>query len=390
MDVGVYDEMRERCRDYYIADCALRSPDCLYVLFENLKDDDDDDAESIIRVGFFYSDTERKWGYKAFHGFHRPKSCVLSGKSQAFVAVDFGGGVVSQPWGEGDRKFAIEPRIPLIRQVSVLSARAIAGKAYIAGNLRTVFRRDKPGVWTCLSGNDLSARDAKNIEGREFGFEDVGGFAEDDIYACGGQGDLWHYDGNTWTMLDCPTNEFLTCLCCADNGTVYVGGRRGILLEGRADEWRIVSSGSTTAVEEDDPTVAIDTDIVDLAWFKGRLFIAAEFRGILEYSDGSIRPASGLSRMVPNPPVDDEPESNITDRNLELLAEAGASEEALNLASMPISFQGEGILAPGGLHSLSTDGNILVVGGSSKVAAYDGEHWRIVYAPHGLDEGGFL
>ncbi|WP_133512392.1 hypothetical protein [Candidatus Thiosymbion oneisti] len=390
MKIGIYEEMRERLRGFSIIDCTIRSRDCIYILFQNHPDEDDEDAELIFRAGFYYPKTERVWGYKEYFSFYRAKSCVLPLPNGPVVVVDFKGRVLSQI-GDTDRGsgFALEEPIPLIRQVSVLRVREIAGQAYMAGTLRTVFRREGPGNWTCLSGNDLAVRDEEGWLKWDFGFDDIDGFADDDIYACGGEGELYHYDGRRWAVIDCPTNQFLYSLCCAGNGKVYVGGKDGMLIEGRGDLWQVVGEDTEGFSWDGDPEHAgMGARIRCMAWYRDRLYMATN-QGVYEYYDSQVRRTPGLSGLVPIP-GEEGPEPKINERVQELLRAGGAGEEAIGLVSMPVEPVGEGILAPAALHSLSTDGELLLLGGGDKVAVFDGVKWKILYSPYGIDSGGSL
>ncbi|WP_133512391.1 hypothetical protein [Candidatus Thiosymbion oneisti] len=390
MSIGVYEGMRERLRGFSIVDCSIRSKDCIYILFQNHPDEDDEDAELLFRAGFYYPQTERVWGYDAFIGPYRVKSCVLPPPNGPAIVVDFKGQVLSQT-GDTNRGsgFDFEAPIPLIRQVSVLRMREIAGQAYMAGTLRTVFRREGPDNWTCLSGNDLAVRDEEDQQNWDFGFEDIDGFAADDLYACGGEGDLCHYDGRRWEVIDCPTNQYLYAICCAGNGKVYVGGDDGMLIEGRGDLWQVVGEDTEGFSWDGDPeTAGMGANIVCMAWYQNRLYMGTN-KGVYEYSGGEVQRTPGLSGFVPNFGAED-PEPKINERVQELLRTGGADEEAVDLVSMPVEPVGEGILAPGGLHSLSTDGELLVVGGADEVVVFDGVSWKILYSPYGFDEGGSL
>lgn len=368
MKKGIYDQLREALREFDIVNCAIRSKNCIYIFFQHDTDEDDEDADILFRAGFYYPMTERVWGFDGFRNVYKGKSCVIP--NGPVVVVDFNGQVFSQT-GETEKKskFEFEERLPLIRQVSVMQVREIAGYAYMSGTLRTVFRRESPGKWKCLFGNDLAVRDEEKKQGRSLGFHDIDGFAADDIYACGGEGDLCHYDGRRWDVLDSPTNQDFLSLCCAGNGKVYVGGMKGTLVEGRGDEWKVVSQGG-------------DKWIRSMAWFKDRLYLATD-QGLCEYNDDRVRPAAGLSGIA----IGSETASG--KRIKKLMREAGASEEAIDLTNLADSSK-EAILAPAALHTLSTDGELLVLGGADKVAVFDGKDWRILYAPYGINMGGSL
>ena len=70
------------------------------------------------------------------------------------------------------------------------------------------------------------------------------------MYACGGRGDLWRFDGSHWYNTDIPTNVGLKNVCCAKDGFVYVTTDRKEILRGRNDEWDIVTQDLTDEVFE--------------------------------------------------------------------------------------------------------------------------------------------
>ncbi len=375
MNIGIYEKLRGAIKDYHIRSCAIRSKNCIYITFENHPEKKDADIK--FCAGLFYPKTERVWSGDLFTNIYRGKSCVVPGGPA--VVVDFNGKVISQT-GEISREtgFESEKRLPLLNQVAVNQVREIDGKAYMAGGLRTVFRREGPGKWTCLSGNDLAVRDEEDRQKRDFGFEDIDGFAANDIYACGGKGDICHYNGQEWDEIDCPTNITLLSICCAGNGKVYAGGIKGVLLEGRGDKWKVVDNLGADWM---------NVWITSLAWYKGKLYLATD-RGLYEYHDGKIVKSPGLTglSLIPD---EESADAKSKERIKKMLVKAGADKDAVELATT-VSIPDKGILAPSGLHTLSTDGELLVLGGSDKVAVFDGLTWGILYASTGINMGGSL
>lgn len=371
-NIGIYDKLRQSLTNFHISNCSIRSKNCIYIMFEDHQEYDEN-ADVLFRAGTFYPKTKGVWGYDGFKKVYRVKSCVIP--NGPAIVVDFNGQALSQTGEEKEETvFEFEKRLPLIRQIRVMQVREIDGKAYMAGSLRTVFRREGPNKWTCLSGNDLSVRDEGDRQKRDLGFDDIDGFSANDIYACGGEGDLFHYDGKQWHEIDSPTNVDLLSICCAGNGKVYVGGMKGMLLEGRGDEWEVVGKCGSSWLKS-------------MAWYKDKLYIAAD-TGPYEYHNGKIQSVPGLSGLsiVPDKESQDE-ESN--KRVKKLLAEAGADEEAVELA-MNYAPTNNGIRAPAALHTVCTDGELLILGGAEKVAVFDGTTWKILYATYGTDIGGAL
>jgi hypothetical protein len=93
--------------------------------------------------------------------------------------------------------------------------------------------------------------------------QSIDGFSDDDIYAVGSGGSIYHWDGGGWTKLDSPTNYPLYCVLCATDGHIYAGGSGGILLRGDKDgTWQDLS----------DPAVTQET-LRDMTEFQGRIYV---------------------------------------------------------------------------------------------------------------------
>jgi len=134
----------------------------------------------------------------------------------------------------------------------------IDGKAYAVGMNRQAYRRDDENLWVCI---DQSARDP-NVESSVTSFEAIDGLSVSEIYSVGRRGEIWLYDGSHWEPKDSPTNIILTNICCAENGTVYVCGRLGTLLQGRKENWELIEHDST------------DEDFWGIAWYDEELYLS--------------------------------------------------------------------------------------------------------------------
>lgn len=109
------------------------------------------------------------------------------------------------------------------------------------------------------------ARPAQPQEGSRFGFEAIAGFGANDLYAAGGEGDLWRFDGQQWHPCRVPTQMAMESLCCAGDGYVYVGLQSGGLLRGRENEWQVI--------HEDRMSVPFK----DIVWYQDRLWCTSEY-----------------------------------------------------------------------------------------------------------------
>lgn len=161
-----------------------------------------------------------------------------------------GGGRKLESISDSQKGFKRKPG--LMREV-----RAIAGgRAYAVGTGRQVYRRDDAGVWKCIDA--WSGLDSKELV--NYSFESIDGFSEDDIYAVGWRGEIWHYDGKKWTQIGSPTNLTLHKVLCAGDGTVYIAGKAGLLITGRENRWEPIKHEKT------------EEDIWGLEWFNGKIY----------------------------------------------------------------------------------------------------------------------
>lgn len=149
--------------------------------------------------------------------------------------------------------------------------RTIGKLTFAVGMGRQVYRRDDRNHWSCL---DQSIRPAV---GEVKGFECMDGFKEDDLYAVGWDGEIWHYNGAQWSQEDSPTNQILTRVLCTPSGIVYASGRRGLILRGKEHQWEVVEQDTIT------------DDIWDLAWYQGRLYLST-MRGVFTLDKEEFAP----------------------------------------------------------------------------------------------------
>jgi hypothetical protein len=105
------------------------------------------------------------------------------------------------------------------------------------------------------------------------GFDAIAGFNKSDIYGCGEEGDLWHYNGKTWHRLAPPVNFDMECIVCAGDGNVYIGGAMGGLIRGRfnpdtgEEHWHVIKNDLT----------GTEARFNSLAWFQDRLYLGHDW-----------------------------------------------------------------------------------------------------------------
>ncbi|WP_338415404.1 hypothetical protein [uncultured Sphaerotilus sp.] len=153
------------------------------------------------------------------------------------------------------------------RTASFRSVAAIDGRAYAVGLRGLVYRFDDVGRWTCI---DEGLPETFNIQA-------IDGFDSSDIYAVGRHGGLWHFDGSGWSECDLPTDINLTCVKCAGDGQVYIGGHKGVLIRGRDSAWAVFGQHET------------EDDIWDIEWFSGCVYVSS-MNIVYWIKDGSLMP----------------------------------------------------------------------------------------------------
>jgi hypothetical protein len=149
--------------------------------------------------------------------------------------------------------------------------RRIAGKAYVVGMERTVYRFESAGRWTRM---DAGVRVGEDDES-DAGFNSIDGFSEKDLYAVGWDGEIWRSNGRKWSQVDSPTNLALFRVVCAPDGNVYACGQRGTLLKGQGTQWQPIEHSLT------------DEDFYGATHFKGELYFST-LNGLFRIREGQL------------------------------------------------------------------------------------------------------
>jgi len=255
-------------RDTQFVGCAVRSPDIIYLLGQkkgkaNWRGEwpDDDELDKHLDYVWFREDGEVQYGAGSVSGFFISYIAVQQTPKPHALMIDLPGDVYR--FGSGMSE--IEPRLQRDDRLGplrgvVTNVQAIDGTVYCTSRGRGICRRAGLGEWEPLIEGlpELAVEQPKRSD---FGFEDIAGFDGNDIYAVGGSGDVWHFDGSMWNQCAFPFASRLSNVCCADDGNVYIAGGRGVIYKGRDDRWEMVFEGD------------IQTYYHDIAWFQDRLWV---------------------------------------------------------------------------------------------------------------------
>ena len=195
------------------------------------------------------------------------------------IGVDLHGEIFSIDASGNDRE---EDRLPLELNGSELRAfytdvKTVGDSMYAIGVPHLLYKRNGVNDWENISESIPLVQEYVDgkLQGKIFGWRDLDGFSEQDIYLAGGEGEIWHYDGSDFKQCDFPSNERVRNVCCAGDGYVYIGGKRGRLWKGKNDTWELVSEKEFSVIWR------------DIAWFKGRLFLGSDY-GLWEFKDSEV------------------------------------------------------------------------------------------------------
>ncbi len=283
----------ESLRDWLIVGCSVRrGPVISLAIRKDIPNEELTrmwDEEVPTRV-FGFSLTTGASGFFHFHS-GMPFPCVGTSELPDSLTLCAARSPTGPVWAYNPTYAAIEEVQPEAQgqhseSLSVKRVARVAGRAYFVSMFRRLFRRDGPNQWTEVS-QGIPRLTQKELAGkRNFGFSDLHGLSEDNMYAVGGHGDVWRYDGSRWLQCDFPSNKQLDTVTVAPDGQVYISGQSGSLWVGREDRWTLISNGSSSVPYNDS------------RWFKGKLWLISDYQlHVLE--EGELRRTSyNGSRIV--------------------------------------------------------------------------------------------
>jgi len=136
--------------------------------------------------------------------------------------------------------------------------RLINGTAIAIGMGRQVYQRVGSNYWLRLEKGIPDPPPGPEI----VGFNAIAGRSLNDIYVVGWKGEIWHYDGRIWSLIDSPTNVTLHDVLISPDSTIYTCGHDGLLLKGHGKDWDIIDYNG--------PAPNWRT----MAWFRENLYLA--------------------------------------------------------------------------------------------------------------------
>jgi hypothetical protein len=277
-------------RGWDIVDVAVRSRNVVYVALRKCIPCDEAgaiwDHDIPSRLAVLYLDEcepDERWSHQGLTGFSFTRCAAGGVPLPQGIALSQNGDAL----GYGSGLNEIESVRPDDRPIVLERGRCIAGRPYAVGMLRSVFRRVEVGHWEQLADGlpKINRTDVDLNEAVNIGFRDIDGFAEHDIYAVGGNGDVWHYDGQRWNRRKFHSKVPLYTVCCAGDQQVYISGEAGTIFRGRHDAWCTVWKAESSLPYN------------DARWFDGKLWLASDYV-LDQFIDGRVERARHYDERV--------------------------------------------------------------------------------------------
>ncbi|UOD30530.1 hypothetical protein INH39_01910 [Massilia violaceinigra] len=269
---------------FVMIDCEVRSADIFYFSLSEdetqLAEWDEDDEDSWLRRRIVYfirnlAPAER-WGNIEFDQSYDFQLSVARQPREQLVGIEKDGNVYVVGGGTAEWEDSLGDWTDGgMRRGSIVKSRTIDGHVYMVGGGRTVgVRKDRNDAVPLMQQLPFD----HDKDWQVAGFEDIDGFNASDIYCVGGKGDVWHFDGASWTQVDFPSTISLRSVCCAGDGNVYISGHGGTTFKGRGQTWRQLFEGQLTI------------PFNDVVWFDNRVWCTSEY-GLWNISDEKLEVA---------------------------------------------------------------------------------------------------
>ncbi|EPG9672642.1 hypothetical protein M0K38_000006 [Citrobacter freundii] len=255
---------------YYINGVAVRDTGYIYITLREKSDVDPVMQEHLAKkkfVSFFYDEPlGKQWDESGYEGMDKILSASATEPYSQYVGVT----VENEVFAVGSGFIGLEEPIPY--EFAIKNARNIGGRVYVVGCARSVIRRTDRDQWEMLSkGIQLPAQDQIKTVCEQMlfldsaGFSCIDGFSETDIYAAGGKGDVWHFNGNEWKQIHFPSNMILESICCGQDGYVYIGAQSGTVFKGRDNQWKMIHRGM------------LSLPFRQMVWFQDRVWATSDY-----------------------------------------------------------------------------------------------------------------
>jgi hypothetical protein len=223
---------------------------------------DHDIPARLVTLSLAQTEEAQKFGWADAVGFNLPR-CGVSRQPLAqglMLARNSEGSVLTI----GGRRPPSNEAIGKGLNPAPWKIKCIGDYAYSVGQHRKVYKRADVGRWVRLDKGLPKLETEDQME--QAGFTDMHGPGENDLYAVGGQGDVWRYDGKQWKQCDFPSNEQLGTVTVGPDGKVYISGEGGNLWIGAGDTWKQVHEGESSLLFN------------NAVWFQDQLWLCSDYQ----------------------------------------------------------------------------------------------------------------
>ena len=212
-----------------------------------------------------------KWTSFGIENFDLLNTCSKSSSNSYIgMAKNFDGFEVS--FGELQHTYDVLPNIlnDGIRRGTLKKAKFFNNNLIACTSSRQLLTLNDDRQWSVI-GDQIPANEDWAISS----FSDFDLFSLDDIYAVGGKGEVWHYNGHVWLQMDFPTNHYTHTVCCGGDGSVYITVDSATIYKGRGNEWELIH-------EE-----VISLTLKDAVWYEDKMWCTNDF-GIWVLDNGKF------------------------------------------------------------------------------------------------------
>lgn len=262
-------EFSQRFLGFRVSDCEVRNREFFYFIaredYTQWTDWEEQGSypaeESLLKrvISIKRSTDSSQWGNATLQGYSRLMAGVAWSPKEQLIVGSLDGKIYIVGGGEIGAQDSIGERLP----GALCRFSTIQDELYLAGSGRCAAKRTGKNQWKWLS-HDIPYD--RSRERTTAGFRAIDGFSSQDIYAAGGEGDVWHYNGSAWRRVDFPSNVFLETVCCGGDGRVYISGYEGHTFVGQGDTWKKVST-------REDISLAFQ----DMVWYEDRVWCTNDY-----------------------------------------------------------------------------------------------------------------
>ncbi|WP_348945265.1 hypothetical protein ABHF33_01250 [Chitinibacter sp. FCG-7] len=287
-------------KGYTILDCSILDHErYCFVLSEENRQEGYYPLTRIIHVIANDMDDEQPCGTWDHNQF-RFTSIVRNTDPPEFVAVDLATLVFSSNAQKKGEEKPIDKLLSLdYGEGSTSTSRRViraAGKVYAVGSGRRILRREGVEQWVDLraEGKGVPLPEQLPSEGETswsitLGFQDLAAFAANDMYAVGGYGDVWRFNGEHWQQCAFPSNAHLETVCCGSDGRVYISDQKGKVWAGRENRWELLANSD----------LPWGSQPIDAVWFADRLILGG-WGGLFALDGKELVPLQEIDPRSPN------------------------------------------------------------------------------------------